>query len=83
MTEREKLLRQVQICDFSIAEASLYLDSHPKNKLALKYYRKYVDLRNKAVLAYEEKYGPLTQSANMDEERWKWIDNPWPWESEV
>jgi spore coat protein JB len=83
MTEREKLLKQVQICDFAISEAALYLDGYPKNKQALKYYRKYVELREKAVASYEEKYGPLMQGANKSENEWQWINNPWPWEGEV
>lgn len=83
MTERNKLLRQVQICDFAINEAVLYLDGHPNNKSALKYYKKYIELRERAVAAYEEKFGPLTIMANKDENEWKWINNPWPWESEV
>lgn len=82
MNERVRLLRQVQICGFAITEAALYLDGHPKNKQALKYYKKYSELKEKAVAEYEEKFGPLMLDSNKDENEWHWTDNPWPWESE-
>ena len=82
MLEHEKLMRRVQTCDFAIAEAALYLDSNPEDKAALDYYHKYRRLREAAVAAYEEKCGPMTQSTNRSENKWQWIDDPWPWESE-
>ena len=30
---------------------------------------------------YESMYGPLTIGDNgLDENRWEWINSPWPWE---
>ena len=80
--ERGKLMRRVQTCGFAIAEAALYLDSHPEDKAALEYYHKYRKLRDAAVNAYEENFGPMSQDANRNEDRWQWADGPWPWEKE-
>ena len=32
---------------------------------------------------YEEKYGPLTPMSGVGCDSWKWIQGPWPWESEA
>lgn len=39
MTERETLLHNVQMYDFALLEAALYLDSHPQNADALAYFK--------------------------------------------
>ncbi|MBO4216368.1 MAG: spore coat protein CotJB [Clostridia bacterium] len=82
MTEREKMLRIVMQEDFCVNEAVLYLDTHPVERTALQYYAAHRDALEKAVAAYEEKYGPLTVYGNTDMTDWQWINNPWPWEGE-
>jgi spore coat protein JB len=39
--------------------------------------KKYHD---EAVMEYTKKYGPLTAQNCMYENRWTWVDGPWPWE---
>ena len=39
MSEREKLLGRVRMYDFALVEVIEYLDCHPHNEAALKYYR--------------------------------------------
>lgn len=80
---RKELLRKVQICDFAINEAVLYLDGHPTNQSALNYFHKYKKLREQAVMEYEMAYGPLTFTGEVDEKAWNWIAAPWPWETEA
>ena len=32
---------------------------------------------------YEAAYGPLTIASQTDCGAWKWVQGPWPWESEA
>ena len=32
---------------------------------------------------YEAAYGPLTIASQTDCDAWKWVQGPWPWESEA
>ena len=81
MKEREKLLKSVQMADFELIEANLYLDAYPYCKKALEYFYTARERANYLRKEYEEKYGPLTANANMGSE-WNWIDSPWPWKCE-
>ena len=81
MTEREKCMRKLQIADFELTEANLYLDVYPNCKKGLEYF---YTARDKAAYLrqeYESKYGPLTAAANKGDS-WSWIDSPWPWKCE-
>lgn len=82
MSERSSMLRRIQICDFALTEANLYLDTHPKDTEALRYYNRHLEKRNKLAAEFASKFGPLRAEQNDSEERWKWIENPWPWEYE-
>ncbi len=81
MTEQEMLLRKIATTDFAIVELNLYMDTHPDDKevnMKLNDYReKSMRLREK----YQEKYGPIT-SKSMEDNRWGWIADPWPWNNE-
>ena len=82
MTEREVLLKRVQVCDFALNDAALYLDTHPEDADALAYYKKHLDRRAAIVSDYETRFGPLTMGAYDGGPRWKWVDGPWPWQME-
>lgn len=80
MTDRQRLMRKIQICDFALFEAALFLDTHKTDKDALDYYHKH---RNESIALREEynkNYGPLTLSENMSKDVWQWAEGPWPWE---
>ena len=81
ISEREKALNTVRELAFAAHEINLFLDSHPNNRMALRYFRKYCDEMKKAVAAFEESYGPLTANANTSCEEWAWVKRPWPWEN--
>ncbi len=81
MREREKLLKKVQMADFELIEANLYLDVYPYCNKALDYFYKAREKAECARKEFEDKYGPLTANANRSDE-WKWIKSPWPWECE-
>lgn len=80
MTEREKMLQQVRMYNFALIDVGLFLDSHPKNAAALAYHAQNQAKYDEAVAAYESKFGPLTILRAKDENEWKWIADPWPWE---
>ena len=75
---RQELLDQIKALDFAVIELGLYLDTHPEDKKALCMHREYTkqlkDLKDK----YQKMYGPL--SIYFPCNKWRWIENPWPWE---
>ncbi len=81
MTEREVLLKRIQVCDFALNDAALYLDTHPQDAAALSYYKKYHALRRSAADDYVASYGPLSHADYNGGPRWKWVDGPWPWQN--
>ena len=60
MTEKEKLLGRVRMYDFALVEVIEYLDGHPDNAAALKYYNEMRTAFDKAAAEYEDAFGPLT-----------------------
>jgi len=80
---REMLLKRIQVCDFVLFETHLYLDSHPTDAAALDHYKKYRDMKKMAAEEFVDKYGPLTGADAVKEDRWTWVDDPWPWEKEA
>ncbi len=78
--DKDKLFCTIQMYGFAIDEISLYLDTHPNCRNALKYYHKYNDLRKAAVEEYNRLYGPLTAKQVKSNENWSWVKEPWPWE---
>jgi spore coat protein JB len=79
--DREVLLKRIQVCDFALNDAALYLDTHPDDVEALRFHKKYQDIKKTAVEAFTAKYGPLTKDAHAGGSRWTWVDGPWPWHS--
>ncbi len=79
MCEMSNLLREVQMAEFALVEANLFLDTHPTDANALEYFSKYQQIHDKAVAAYTAAYGPLTAMQHTGS-RWKWTDGPFPWE---
>ncbi len=83
MTDREAKMHNLQAYNFAMAEVALFLDTHPDDKVALSYFKKYGELKDMAEKEFTSSYGPITTSTtNYDFTTWNWIDNPWPWERE-
>jgi spore coat protein JB len=74
------LLHWIDMVSFAVTDINLYLDSHPDDMEAIKYFNHYADLRRTALSAYAEKYGPLTIDNANPECFWNWATEPWPWE---
>ena len=80
--EQEKLLHDIGVLGFVVIELSLYLDTHPTDQNALKYFNHYNRLANQARQEYSAKYTPLTLSC-ADVSAWddgQWALAPMPWE---
>lgn len=77
---REQLLHWLDMVSFAVTEITLYLDTHPRDEEALKFFNHYADLRRSAMRAYAEKYGPLTIDTANPDAYWAWAEQPWPWE---
>ena len=80
MNDREKLLKRVQMYQFAVTDAALFLDTHPDCAQALAYYNKYKKLLEEAKNAYEKAFGPLEICSDENTARWAWVDGPFPWE---
>lgn len=74
-----ELLKRVYETGFALDDVQLYLDTHPMDQEAMKYYYFAQKANQQAVKAYELAYGPL-MSDRVNSENWNWIKNPWPWE---
>lgn len=83
MEEKNKLLKRLQICDFTLNEMVLFLDTHPTNTSALEFYKKHLNMQRETKAKYIEKYGPISPTDYSDQKTWDWIDNPWPWENDL
>lgn len=81
MNNRETLLKRLQICDFTLMEVALFLDTHPENKEALEYYQKHLALRENTLQEYVKRFGPITQNDQKNSTTWEWVKGPWPWEN--
>lgn len=82
MAERDILLKRVQVCDFALNDAALFLDTHPEDQMALEHYKKHMEMRTAAAQAYVKQFGPLAHSDYDGGPRWTWVDGPWPWQNE-
>lgn len=80
MTDRQRLLRKIQIIDFALFETALYLDTHKTDKEALAYYSKNRAEANRLREEYTSKFGPLTIRDSKADGEWEWTNGPWPWE---
>ena len=78
--DKNKLFEEIKSYDFAIVELALYLDTHPNDTKALDIYKSLSDKLEDLKEKYEHSYGPLSIYGVHSNERWTWIDGPWPWE---
>ena len=85
MTGNNSELKKLQALSFALVEATLYLDGHPHDKRALRYYNDMLAAYNEALAAYERMHGPVTLSSQeiTDGDMWQWVNHPWPWQNEM
>ena len=77
-TQRE-LMEKIRSLSFVKTELELYLDTHPRCKVALDYYYQTLDALNNLAEEYQAKYGPIVAAGSTGSEEWAWVKEPWPW----
>lgn len=84
MSERQQMIKKIQMCDFAVTDVTLYLDGHPNCPHGLAFYKEHKKMLDEAVAMYEKRYGPLTNRSdrNLELDKWTWTQGPWPWELE-
>ena len=75
-----QLLHWINMVSFAVVDITEYLDTHPQDEEALKYFNHYAELRRTAMSAYAQKYGPLTIDDAKTDNYWDWSAVPLPWE---
>ncbi|MBQ8913469.1 MAG: spore coat protein CotJB [Lachnospiraceae bacterium] len=83
LSEKEKLMLQIQNCSFAMKEAELFLDTHPTCREAIEYYQKHKAMNAKYKKEYSEKFGLITMEQQESEKKWSWVQTPFPWERSV
>ena len=83
MNERQNLMCEIQRMSFALVETVLFLDGHPHDEKALKYYCETKEKYEEILGKYEECYGPISLSGVKAEKSWSWVETPWPWEMEA
>lgn len=78
----KRLLCRIQVLDFALEETILFLNTHPCDCEALRYYCEIRRKLERAQRLYERKCGPLTNEGVDTEFGWEWATCPWPWEGE-
>ena len=79
--EQRKLLHYIQVLNVAVYDLTLFLDTHPYDRDALKYYNHYNNLLKQSMEEYSMLYEPLTlRSVNKNDNSVKWALAPWPWE---
>ncbi|HIW82936.1 MAG TPA: spore coat protein CotJB [Candidatus Dorea gallistercoris] len=81
---RKEMLDWINMISFAVDDVKLFLDSHPDCQEALEYFQDMKAQRVQALKEYAKYYGPLTidtaDPSCMTDQRWMWIDEPWPWQ---
>lgn len=77
--DKELLMRQIMEAGFAMDDVVLFLDTHPENQDALRYYKTVRDMRDQSMAAYERRFGPLRYT-DVTSMSWNWVTEKWPWE---
>lgn len=81
MNERERMLKNLSSYDFAVIELHIYLDTHPNDVSAANALKEYENKSKVLRAEFEEKFGPLSTNS-VSGNRWAWISNPWPWNTQ-
>ena len=73
-------MTELQALNFAIQDLQLYLDTHRCDKQALDAYRELQRRYRECAEKYRQHYGPMNQLCPDDDDHYRWLDDPWPWE---
>ena len=82
MGNKEQLLRDIGIVDFTLTDLTLYLDTHPTDRNAMEYFNHYNRIKQQMVREFSQKYFPLSLDQVECSTEWRWGSAPMPWEGE-
>lgn len=71
---------ELQVLAFAIQELALYLDTHPQDHEALDLYQQYQMMYHHGLEEYANSVGPMSHRAPSSGSKYRWLDDPWPWE---
>lgn len=78
---RERLMKRITLSGFAMVDANLYLDTHPGDAEAIRYFNEQSQIYNDALGEYSRRFGPLTVAhAHHNDRYWDWVNQPWPWQ---
>ncbi len=80
MGNKEQMLKDIGIVDFTLVELTLYLDTHPMDCGAMEYFNHYSRIKNQLVKEFSQKFFPLTKDMTESSKEWRWGMAPLPWE---
>ena len=78
MEAKEEMLKQIRCLDFAVVELAEYLDTHNDDEKAIMLHKEYATKLHDLKEKYQKIYGPL--SIYFPCNKWRWIEEPWPWE---
>lgn len=78
--ERQRMLNDIGIVDFTLVELMLFLDTHPGNQEAMEHFNHYANIKNKMMKDFSQMYYPLVKEHAESNNVWRWGDAPLPWE---
>lgn len=80
MSNKEQMLRDIGVLDFTLVELSLYLDTHPQDRNAMEYFNHYNRIKTQMEKEFSRNYYPLRLSLTDGNQEWRWGAAPLPWE---
>lgn len=78
--DKQCMLNDIGIVDFTLVDLMLYLDTHPTCKEAMEQFNHYTKIKNKMVKEFSMMYFPLTKEYAESGTEWRWGNAPLPWE---
>ncbi len=77
---RCEMLKNIRCLSFAIVDISEYLNTHPDDQKALCLHKEYCRQLKELKDKYQKVYGPL--SIYYPCNKWRWLEEPWPWEGD-
>ena len=80
--KKKQLLQLLSQVSFAMEDVALFLDTHPEEESALRFFQEYKNLRKDIIKEYADTYGPLRMADECASNQWLWATQPWPWKGE-
>ncbi len=75
-TKKDEILYKIQMYTFALKDLNLYLDINPNDESMLKEFQNIKMKLNEL----KKEYTPLCIEDVKNDNKWTWINNPWPWD---